>query len=211
MLLSLFFLIQVEGKTQKKDWLKNKEVVEFISHMHEKHKFPLRYLKNNFKKLQYQNSAFKLINPPKKEKKKKRKSWQDYKNRFVTQKVIKDGRLFMIKHRKILERASEKFGVPANVVVGILGVETRYGAVTGNYRSVDTLATFAFEDFKRKKFFLSELEHLFLLARENKIDVQNFKGSYAGALGIPQFMPSSWRNFAVDFDNDGKINLLESS
>ena len=206
----LFFILTAEAKTQKKNWLKDKEVVEFISHMSKKHDFSLQYLRTNFKKLKYQKSAFKLINPPKKEKKKKRKSWQDYKNRFVTEKAIKDGRSYMIKYRKTLERASEKYGVPANVIVGILGVETRYGTITGNYRVIDTLATFAFEDFKRKKFFLNELEHLFLLARENNIDVKSFKGSFAGAIGIPQFMPSSWRNFAVDFDKDGKINLLKS-
>ena len=210
-MVSLFvFGVQVESKAETKDWLKDKEVIEFISHMHKNHKFSLKYMESNFKNLEYQKDAFKLINPPAKEKRKKIKSWQDYKSRFVTKKVIDNGKSFMIQHSKILEKASEQYGVPANVIVGILGVETRYGVVTGDYRVVDTLATFAFENFKRKKFFLKELEQLFLLARENKIDVKNFKGSFAGALGIPQFMPSSWRNFAVDFDNDGKINLMES-
>ena len=208
--LILVFGARVESNTEKKEWLKDREVIEFISHMHKTHKFSLEYLENNFKKLQYQKVAFKLINPPPKKKKDEIRSWQDYKSRFVTKKVINNGRSFMIKHRQTLKKASEKYGVPANVIVGILGVETRYGTVTGNYRVVDTLATFAFENFKRKKFFLNELEHLFLLARENKIDINNFKGSYAGALGIPQFMPSSWRNFAVDFDNDGKVNLIKS-
>ena len=156
---SLFsYEIQAEGKTKKKDWLKDKEVVAFISHMHKNHKFSVTYLEKNFKKLQYQKNAYKLINPPAKKEKEEIRSWQDYKNRFVTKKVIDSGRSFMIKHRKILEKASAKYGVPAKVIVGILGVETRYGAVTGNYRAVDTLATFAFENFKRKKFFLKELE-----------------------------------------------------
>ncbi len=200
----------LEAKNIKNEWLKDKDVKKFISHINKKHEFSVRYLNNNFKNLKYQKSAFKLINPKDKEKKKKIKSWQDYKNRFVTEKVIKDGRLFLSKHKKNLEKAYKIYGVPASVIVGILGVETRYGEITGDYKSLDTLATFAFEDFKRKKFFLNELEHLFLLARENDIDVNSFRGSFAGALGIPQFMPSSWRNFAVDFDNDGKINLLKS-
>lgn len=202
--------ISVEAVAKEKKWLKNNEVVEFINHMNKRHNFSLKILKKSFKNIKYQESAFKLINPEKSQKTKKIKSWQNYKNRFVTKKAIRNGRLFMLKHRKTLDRAAEKYGIPSNVIVGILGVETRYGKVTGSYRTFDTLATFAFEDFKRKEFFLSELEHLLLLTRDNDIDINTLKGSYAGALGIPQFMPSSWRAFAVDFDKDGKINLLES-
>ena len=211
MIVYLFFIgTHAEGKTEKKNWLKDKQVIEFINHMNKNHNFSMSYLKNNFKKLEYQKTAFKLINPPAKKKEDRVRSWQDYKNRFVTEKVVNNGKLFMTKYRRVLEKASNRYGVPANVIVGILGVETRYGKVTGDYRAIDTLATFAFENYKRKNFFLKELEQLFLLARENKVDIKNFKGSYAGALGIPQFMPSSWRKFAVDFDNDGKIDLIGS-
>ncbi|OUW02276.1 MAG: lytic murein transglycosylase B [Betaproteobacteria bacterium TMED156] len=207
--ISIFWPFHAEAKT-KKNWLKDKEVNDFIELMNAKHKFPVKELKNNFKNLKYQVSAYKLINPPKRSKQKKVKSWQNYKNRFVTKKTIENGRVFMIKHRVTLEKAAEEFGVPAKVIVGILGVETRYGKITGNYKVIDTLATFAFEKFKRKKFFLKELEHLLLLARENNIDLETLKGSFAGAMGIPQFMPSSWRKYAVDYDNDGKVNLFDS-
>ncbi len=194
-----------------KNWFKKKEVNDFIMYMSKEHGFSTKELKKDFNRIQYQKNAFKLINPKKIQKKRKSRSWQNYKNRFVNKKTIMAGREFMLKNRAILRKAKIKFGVPAKVIVGILGVETRYGKITGDYKVVDTLATFAFENFKRKDFFLQELEHLFLLARENDIEINSLRGSFAGALGIPQFMPSSWRRYAVDFDNDGKINLLGST
>ena len=106
-----------------------------------------------------------------------------------------------------LERAEQEFGVPPELILGILGVETRYGQNTGSFRAVDALATIAFDGARRQDFFRGELEQLLLLAREKGIDPLSVKGSYAGAVGLPQFMPSSYRAYAVDYDGDGHIDL----
>ena len=109
-----------------------------------------------------------------------------------------------------LARAEQEFGVPAEIIVAIMGVETVYGRNTGNWRVIDALSTLTFDYPKRAAFFRSELENYLLFVREHDIDVFSVRGSYAGAIGIPQFMPGSWRRYAVDYDGDGKINLRTS-
>ena len=145
------------------------------------------------------------------------KNWAAYRSRFIEPRRIEAGAAFWRRHQAALERAEREYGVPAAIVVGIIGVETLYGQNTGNFRILDALATLAF-DFpaahpraaERQAFFRSELEQFLLLTSRSGADPQTIKGSYAGAMGLPQFMPSSWARYAVDFDGDGRIDLFSS-
>lgn len=128
--------------------------------------------------------------------------WYKYRKIFMTDKRIDGGVKFWQAHAATLAGVSTRYGVPAEIIVAIIGVETQYGGNVGNYRVLDALATLGFAYPKRSAFFLSELEHFLLLCREEKMDPLKPLGSYAGAMGLPQFMPSSYRDFAVDFEQD---------
>jgi membrane-bound lytic murein transglycosylase B len=133
--------------------------------------------------------------------------WWEYRSRFMTDQRIDEGAQFWLKHREVLDRVAAEKGVPAQYIVAIIGVETFYGRNVGKHRVLDALMTLAFDYPPRSGFFRSELEHFLLLAREEKIDPLKAKGSYAGAMGAPQFMPSSYRRFAVDGGSDQKRDL----
>jgi membrane-bound lytic murein transglycosylase B len=145
------------------------------------------------------------------------KNWAAYRTRFIEPIRIQAGARFWQTHRSALERAEREYGVPAWLIVGIIGVETLYGQNTGNFRILDALATLAFHfpsahprAAARQAFFQSELEQFLLLTSRSGADPLVIRGSYAGAMGLPQFMPSSWAKFAVDFDGDGRIDLFGS-
>ena len=133
--------------------------------------------------------------------------WWEYRERFITAERISDGVQFWIDHRQSLEQVADAYQVPPEYIVAILGVETHYGRNTGPFRALDALATLAFEYPPREKFFRSELEEFLLLARENKLDPLTVRASYAGALGVPQFMPSQYRRYAVAADADKRRDL----
>lgn len=145
------------------------------------------------------------------------KDWTAYRDRFIEPKRLEAGLAFWAEHEATLARAESQYGVPAEVIVGIVGVETFYGRISGGFKVLDALATLAF-DFpaehpraaERQAFFRKELAEFLKLCRENALDVDDVRGSYAGALGWPQFMPGSWRQHAVDFDGDGRIDLMAS-
>jgi membrane-bound lytic murein transglycosylase B len=139
------------------------------------------------------------------------KPWKDYRPIFLTDTRIQQGRAFHAEHRDELERVSAQTGVPAEIIVAIIGVETSYGRNTGSYRVLDALYTLGFFYPRREEFFRGELRNLFALAREERLDLSTLKGSYAGAMGFGQFMPSSYRNFARDGDGDGRRDLLGST
>ena len=139
-----------------------------------------------------------------------RKPWHQYRKIFITEKRIRKGVKFWNKHATTLSRAGDLFGVPPEIIVAIIGVESYYGAYRGRIRVLDALATLGFRYPKRSAFFLSELESFMLLAREERLDARRIKGSYAGAMGIAQFIPSSYRHYAVDFDGNGSRDLIES-
>jgi membrane-bound lytic murein transglycosylase B len=145
------------------------------------------------------------------------KNWAAYRSRFIEPRRIQAGVAFWRAHQDTLARAESQTGVPAELIVGIIGVETIYGQQTGNYRVLDALATLAFDFPKahpraaeRRQFFRDELEQFLILAQRSGRDPLNLHGSYAGAMGLPQFMPSSWLKYAVDFDGDGVIDLQGS-
>ncbi|WP_189616606.1 lytic murein transglycosylase B [Pigmentiphaga litoralis] len=143
------------------------------------------------------------------------RSWPRYRTRFVEPRRIKEGVDFWVKHGPMLARTEAKYGVPASIIVSIIGVETFYGRVTGNFRVLDALSTLAFDyppqaPNDRSPFFREQLAQFLVLCKESGLDPLSVQGSYAGAIGLPQFMPGSQRRFAVDGDGDGKINLLAS-
>lgn len=140
-----------------------------------------------------------------------RKNWQAYRERFVEPKRAEAGRLFMQQHAETLTRASNQFGVPVEVIVGIIGVETFYGRHTGNFRVVDALATLAFayptEGRDRSPYFREQLAQFFAWCAKEQCQPLDIRGSYAGAMGIPQFMPENIHRYGTDFDGDGHIDL----
>lgn len=145
------------------------------------------------------------------------KNWQLYRSRFIEPARIQAGVTFWQAHRDTLARAEKEFGVPAEIIVGVIGVETLYGQQMGSFRVVDALATLSFDfpvihprALERSQYFKAELEQLLSLKSQKGVDPLTLRGSYAGAMGMPQFMPSSWVRYAVDFDGDGKIDLFNN-
>jgi peptidoglycan lytic transglycosylase B len=141
----------------------------------------------------------------------KTRSWEDYRATFLQEERVAAGAAFWKKNRRVLERARQVYGVPPEYVVAIIGVETFYGRNTGRFRVVDSLTTLAFDYPARSEYFRGELENFLLLARDSGVDVFSVRGSYAGAIGMPQFMPGSTRRYGVDFDRDGTIDLRRNT
>ena len=186
----------------------NPEVQSFIQTMRDAHGFNEADLVKAFAQTKHQPDAQRYMAPPSINFK---KSWGVYRSRYLDNLRIDEGLKFWQQNRTSLERAQEKYGVPAEVIVAIIGVETVYGRVTGNYRVMDVLATLAFDYPRRAAFFKEELEQYLLLAREQNVDLFSVRGSFAGAIGLPQFMPGSIRRHAVDFNQDGHIDLRGSA
>jgi len=179
------------------------EVRRFIEHMVQDNGFKHGALKRLLRTAQKQNSIIDAMNRPAE----KAKLWYEYRQIFLTEKRIRDGIDFWMAHREELERAAADTGVAPEYIVAILGVETQYGRQTGRYRVLDALTTLAFDYPERAPFFTAELEQFLLMAREDRVDPRTATGSYAGAMGAPQFMPSSYRRFGLDGDGDGRIDL----
>jgi len=139
-----------------------------------------------------------------------RKPWYEYRKIFITEKRIARGAEFWRRHENSLTRAAQRFGVPPEIIVAIIGVESFYGVHRGRIRVLDALATLGFRYPRRSAFFISELEAFVLLSDEERLDARSVKGSYAGAMGIAQFISSSYRNYAIDFDGDGLRDLMQS-
>ena len=178
-------------------------IPEFIDEMVAKHQFRRGELENVFARAQYLPAVIEAISRPA-----TIKPWPEYRAAFVNRKRIRLGVEFWNKYRHTLHRAERKYGVPQEIIVAVIGVETIYGQNAGNFRVLDALTTLAFDYPRRADFFRGELEHYLLLAREQQFNLLAIRGSYAGAMGIPQFMPGSYRNYAVDFNGNHKIDLL---
>lgn len=177
----------------------------FASRLKQQHGYSAEELDRLFSNVTRQQGIIDLITRPAES-----KAWHEYHPIFLTESRIESGARFWNEHASVLARAEREFGVDAEIIVAVIGVETFYGRITGNWRVIDALATLGFDYPPRQRFFISELENFLLLIREESIDPTEVKGSYAGAMGGGQFMPSSYRAYAVDFDGDGKRDLWNS-
>ena len=182
-------------------------VIEFARDLEQRHGFSADELLQQFAQIRPNERVLQLIRPPVSP---LQRSWERYRPRFLTERRINGGVRFWQENRSSLARASALYGVPPEIIVAIIGVETEYGGNTGGFRVLEALATLAFHYPRRAEFFRTELEQFLLLARENGFDPVDMRGSFAGAMGIPQFMPGSQRRYAVDFDGDRKIDLSGS-
>jgi membrane-bound lytic murein transglycosylase B len=178
----------------------------FIDEMVDKHQFNHEELATLFEQVNHKPQIIEAISRPA-----TIRPWLEYRAAFVNKKRVKLGLVFWDKYRIALRRAEKKFGVPQKIIVALIGVETIYGQNQGNFRILDALTTLAFDYPRRSAFFRDELENYLLLAREQQFDLLEVRGSYAGALGIPQFMPDSYRKYAVDFNGNHKIDLLSEA
>ena len=188
------------------EYLARDDVSAFIGEMQQRHGFERAQLEEWFKNVELRDDIIKVISRPAES-----KPWHEYRPIFLQSSRIEGGVEFWRQHEAELKRAEEKFGVPPQIITAILGVETRYGRHQGGYRVMDSLATLAFDYPPRAKFFRSELEQYLLLTREEGVDPLTMKGSYAGAMGQAQFISSSFRHYAIDFDGDGKRDLWENT
>jgi membrane-bound lytic murein transglycosylase B len=178
------------------------DVTQFVAEMSERHGFDASALRQLFAQVESRPSILAAISRPAE----KTMPWHEYRARFITEERIARGVEVARAQADALEKARAD-GVPANFLLAITGVETFYGEKTGTHRVIDALSTLAFDYPPRSKFFRGELEQYLVMAREESIDALAPKGSYAGAMGIPQFMPSSFRRYAVDGDGDGRRDL----
>ena len=188
------------------DYSNHKDSKEVIDELVNEHGFEESYVINVLKQAKKRKTALNSVARPAE----KTKTWDDYIAIFLKKKRISDGKKFIQNNITVLDRAEKEFGVPKEVITAILGVETDYGNIMGSYRVIDSLTTLGFDDPRRSKFFKSELIQFFILTRENNLDILKVKGSYAGAMGYGQFISSSYRAYAIDFDGDGYVDLFNS-
>lgn len=198
--------LQMVAPVPKQILTQNSEIQTFIEEMVRRHQFSERDLKEMFRKVSIQPKVLELIARPF-----EAKPWHQYRQRFINQERIEKGLRFWNEHAALLLRAEQAFEIPQEILIGILGVETVYGENTGEYNVLEALTTLAFYYPPRAKFFRGELESFLLFMREQGLSPEDIKGSYAGAMGKPQFIPSSIRNYAIDFDKDGIIDLTRST
>ena len=184
----------------------NPSVSKFIHEIAETENINKSNLIKLFSQVKYNTDVIRLIEKPAE----KRLLWSQYKQLFMKKENIKNGVQFWMKHHAALSKAEKEYGVSPVVIMGILGVETRFGRLTGNYKVIDALTTLSFAYPPREKFFKSELKQFLILSYKKKFDPLKLTGSYAGAMGMAQFMPSSYMAFAVDFNNSGHSDIWNS-
>lgn len=185
------------------DYRQHPEAERFITEMAERHGFEEAQMRAWMAEAERQDSILEAIARPAE----RTRTWAEYHPIFLQPLRVTRGVEFWQSHRDAFERAEATYGVPPEVILAIIGVETNYGRTMGSHRVIDALTTLAFDYPPRSPFFRRELEQYFILMREQKQNPLAFKGSYAGAMGFGQFMPSSYRNYAVDFDGDGLVDI----
>jgi membrane-bound lytic murein transglycosylase B len=177
----------------------------FIEEMADKHGIDISLLRRLFSQVKPQLSIIRAMHAPSTS-----RPWYEFRKNHVDSVHIEGGAKFWLKHMATLTRAAREFGVPEEIIIATIGIETHYGSYAGSFRILDALATLAFDFPKRAAFFRGELEEFLLMGKETSLDIAGLRGSYAGAMGMPQFLPSSYRKYAVDFDGDGKRDLWRS-
>lgn len=180
----------------------NTNVQNFIRYEAAKGRFSAAELQNFFDGAVYKGNIINIMYRPATS-----RPWYEFKTGNSSEAKFNNGRQFYAANRAVIDDVARKYGVPAELIVAIIGIETNYGRNTGSFRVADALSTLGFDYPRRAEFFQNELSELLLIAKEEKTDVFSFKGSYAGAMGIPQFMPSSFRKWAVDYDGDGHRDI----
>ena len=188
------------------DYSENDETVEFINYMAQKHGYEKSYLEAIFQRAKYQEKVVRIMN----RQPEGTMTWERYRGIMVNESRISAGKEFIKSHKQDLKRAETIYDVPAEIIASIIGIETRYGRIKGNIRVIDSLSTLAFDYPRRSKFFKVQLEEFLLLSREENFNLEEIEGSIAGAMGYGQFMPDSYRDYAVDFDNDGVRDILNN-
>lgn len=174
----------------------------FIAEMVKEHNYDEKVLREVLSQAERKDSILEAIARPAE----KVKPWHEYRDIFLTEGRAKAGKAFLKEHKATFDAVEEKYGVPREIIAAIIGVETYYGRHTGSYRVIDALATLGF-DYPQRSLFYRELKNYFLMIRDNDLDPLAIKGSYAGAMGLGQFIPSSYISYAVDYDGDGKKDL----
>ena len=195
-------------------YAKNAEAMQLADAIAEQENLDVTWVRAQMREAKFLPRVVKLMQPGPVGGK---KNWALYRSRFVTPLHVEAGVAFWKINKEALQKAETEYGVPPSVMLGILGVETIYGRNTGSFRVLDALATLSFDyptEHPRREarvaYFRGELAQLLVLAKQMNREPTSYKGSYAGAMGWPQFMPSSWRKHAIDFDGDGKIDLWQS-
>ena len=207
----LLFLLLTPGSA--KDYTQKREVKVFIDRMVKKYKFNRSYLQRLFKDVDFQRQALAIYVPSYRKKvkpkrsAKKQGSWDRYEEIFLKESKVQKGVEYLHQHRKSFQKAYKKFGVEPEYIAAIIGIESHYGFNTGKYPTFDTLTTLAFEPHRRQKFYRTELQEFLLMTRRERVNPKQVKGSYAGAIGLGQFMPSNYKTFVVDFNRDGKKRM----
>jgi len=197
-------LLAMPAHAEEATYAAHPEAQEFIRELVARHAFSEAELRAVFARTRREDAVLAAMRA---QPEKQSRSWGEYRDAFVNQRHVRAGVAFWRAHAKELARARRDYGVPPEIVVAIIGVETFYGRNTGRWRVIDALATLAFDYPPRAPYFRGELENYLLFARDQELDVFAVKGSYAGAIGIPQFMPGSYLRYAVDFDGDGVADL----
>ena len=186
------------------------DVKKFVDQINAKHNYSKTDLLNAFAQAERMDTVLRQLERDKPDPNFK-KNWTTYRSRYIEPLRIKAGVEFWKKNASTLSRATREYGVPEYIIAGIIGAETIYGRYMGDNSVFDVLTTLAFDYPRRSAEYKEFLEEYIILTRENKMPLRSVKGSYAGAIGIPQFMPDSWRDYGVDFDNDGKVDLRNST
>lgn len=181
----------------------NSEIKEIKSILINKHNINSNYIDTVFQEIKFRKKTLDSMSNAVERK----ATWERYKKIFITQKRIKEGVAYHKKNYKILHEIEKKYGVPSEVIVAFLGVETNYGKGTGRVKVLDSLATLALQHPRRSKYFKAQLIYFIVLTYQNKLDFNSLYGSYAGAMGAPQFMPESYIKLGVDYNKDGKVDL----
>lgn len=208
--LTIFFLIPcllcsslVLAATQT--FIEKPDVQEFIQEMSNKYHFDQEKLNTLFKSVKLQPQITENITHPL-----EKETWRLYQRLFINDHYISEGATFRRKYRRSLVRAEKKYKIPGSIIIATLGVETKFGTRPGNFRVIDSLSYLAFMHEHRKAFFRHELEHFLILTRENHLDPMLVQGSYAGAIGAPQFMPSSYRYYGASFSKKKQVDLIHN-
>ena len=202
----LFILFVLFSNSMLADYSEHPEAKDVIKTLVSEHGFDESYVIKILQTAKKQERILKSMSSPAEF----TWTWDRYKKLFLEEQRISNGKKFIKENSALFIKVEREFGVPKEIITSILGVETRYGKIKGNYRVLDSLATLGFDFPRRSKFFKSELIQFFILTRENNLDINAVQGSYAGAMGYGQFISSSYRAYAIDYDGDGYADLFNS-